>query len=50
MQVASECRLKIEAHCATVEPGQGGVAQWLKDHASKLSPGCDQALTNVGVQ
>jgi hypothetical protein len=48
--VASECRAELETHCANVEVGEGRVAQCLKDHAAELSPGCDQALTNVGVQ
>ena len=48
--VASECRADLETHCANVDVGEGRVAQCLKDHASELSPGCGQALTNVGVQ
>jgi hypothetical protein len=48
--VASECRSELETHCANVEVGEGRVAQCLKNHASDLSPGCDQALTNVGVK
>lgn len=48
--VASECRAELETHCAQVELGEGRVAQCLKDHASELSPGCDQALTDVGVK
>jgi hypothetical protein len=48
--VANECRAELETHCANVEVGEGRVAQCLKDHASELSPGCNQALTNVGVQ
>jgi Cysteine rich repeat len=48
--VASECRAELETHCANVEVGEGRVAQCLKDHASELSPGCGQALTNVGVK
>jgi hypothetical protein len=48
--VANECRSELEAHCADVEVGEGRVAQCLKDHASDLSPACDQALTNVGVK
>ena len=48
--IASECRAELETHCANVEVGEGRVAQCLKDHAAELSPGCDQALTNVGVQ
>jgi hypothetical protein len=30
--------------------GEGRIAQCLKDHASELSPGCDRALTDVGVK
>jgi hypothetical protein len=48
--VASECRSELDTYCANVEAGQGRVAQCLKDHASQLSPGCDQALTNVGAK
>jgi hypothetical protein len=48
--VASECRAELETYCANVEVGEGRVAQCLKDHGSNLSPGCDQALTNVGVK
>jgi hypothetical protein len=48
--VASECRAEIEAHCANVQPGEGRIAQCLKDNASQLSPGCDQALTNAGLK
>jgi hypothetical protein len=48
--VASECRAELETHCASVEVGEGRVAQCLKDHAAELSPGCDQALADVGVQ
>jgi hypothetical protein len=42
--------VELETHCAEVEVGEGRVAQCLKDHASELSPGCDQALTDVGVK
>ena len=48
--VVSECRAELETHCAQVEVGEGRVAQCLKDHASELSPGCDQALTEVAMQ
>ncbi len=48
--VASECRTELESHCADVAAGEGRVAQCLKDHAGELSPGCGQALTDVGVQ
>jgi hypothetical protein len=48
--VASECRSELEAHCTSVQPGEGRIAQCLVDHASELSPACDQALTTVGVK
>lgn len=48
--VVNECRAELETYCAGVEVGEGRVAQCLKDHASELSPGCDQALTDVGVK
>jgi hypothetical protein len=48
--VVSECRGDLETHCAGMDAGEGRVAQCLKDHASELSPGCDQALTEVGVK
>lgn len=48
--VASECGAELETHCANVDVGEGRVAQCLKDHASELSPGCDHALTEVGVK
>ncbi|MGH6912517.1 MAG: cysteine rich repeat-containing protein [Geminicoccales bacterium] len=48
--VASECRAELETHCANVEVGEGRVAQCLKDQAGDLSPGCNQALTDVGAK
>ena len=48
--VASECRTELETLCAEVELGEGRVAQCLNDHASELSPACDQALTAVGAK
>lgn len=48
--VATECRAELETHCAAVELGEGRVAQCLKDHESELGPGCDQALTSVGLK
>jgi Cysteine rich repeat len=47
--VAAQCGTEIEAYCANVEPGEGRMAQCLRDHRSSLSPGCDKALTDVGV-
>jgi hypothetical protein len=40
----------VTAAMQGVEVGEGRVAQCLKGHAAELSPGCDQALTDVGVQ
>ena len=48
--VASGCRKELETYCATVELGEGRVAQCLNDHAGQLSPECDQALTTVGAR
>ena len=48
--VASECRAEIETHCAGIAAGQGRVAQCLKDHTRELSPGCDLAMTEVGLR
>ena len=48
--VASECRSELEAHCKNVQPGEGRIAQCLKDNRSSLSQGCSQALTDVGVK
>lgn len=48
--VASECRAELETHWANVEVVEGRVAQCLKDHAGALSPGCSQALSDVGAQ
>jgi hypothetical protein len=48
--VASECRAEIQTHCASVEPGQGRIAQCLVAKAAQLSPGCDEALTTVGLK
>jgi Cysteine rich repeat len=48
--VANECRSELDTHCAGVEMGEGRIAQCLNDHASELSPGCDRALTDVGIK
>jgi hypothetical protein len=48
--VASECRKELETHCSGVEMGEGRIAQCLNDHASELGPGCDRALTDVGMK
>jgi hypothetical protein len=48
--VVSECRAELETHCVGIELGEGRVAQCLKDHATHLSPGCDQALIDVGTK
>jgi hypothetical protein len=48
--VASECPAEIETHCAGIAAGQGRVAQCLQDHKRELSPGCDLAMTEVGLR
>jgi hypothetical protein len=48
--VANQCRTDIESTCANVQQGQGRIAQCLVDNKSKLSPPCNQAMTEVGVQ
>jgi hypothetical protein len=48
--VASGCRAELEIHCAEIAAGEGRMSQCLKDHASELGPGCDQALPEVGVK
>ena len=48
--VAAECRRELDTYCANVEAGEGRVAQCLTNHASDLSPACNQALTTVGVK
>jgi Cysteine rich repeat len=47
--VANECRSELATNCANVQAGEGRVAQCLQDHESDLSPGCKQALIDVGV-
>ena len=46
--VANECRAEIQTHCATVQPGQGRIAQCLKTNADQLGEGCRNALAEVG--
>jgi hypothetical protein len=48
--VGSACRTELKTYCTGVEVGEGRVAECLKDHASELSPECDQALVDVGVK
>jgi hypothetical protein len=48
--LASECRVELETHCGNVAAGEGRATRCLKDHAGELSPRCDQALTNLGVE
>jgi Cysteine rich repeat len=47
--VTNECRSELATNCANVQAGEGRVAQCLQDHESDLSPGCKQALIDVGV-
>jgi hypothetical protein len=48
--VAAECSTEIDAHCANLQPGEGRIAQCLKENQSQLGPGCSQALIEVGME
>ena len=49
--VASECRAEIQnTLCPRRSRARGASRSVWLDNASQLSPGCDQALTNVGVK
>jgi hypothetical protein len=41
------CRADVEKLCKGVEPGQGRIAQCLKDKEAQVSPGCKQHLTQM---
>ena len=41
------CRTDVEKLCKGVEPGQGRIAQCLKDKEAEVSPGCKQHLTQM---
>src|SRR5258708_20653178 len=44
-QAGSEpCKADFEKYCPGVKPGGGAVNAWVKEHASKFSPACKQAL------
>jgi hypothetical protein len=48
--LADQCRADIESKCASVQPGQGRIAQCLLDHKDSLSQPCTQAITAVRAQ
>ena len=47
--VANECDSDIEQFCASVEMGEGRIAQCLNDHASELSSSCNTAMSEIGL-
>jgi cysteine rich repeat protein len=48
--LADQCRADIDSKCATVQPGQGRIAQCLRDHKDSLSEPCTQAINAVRAQ
>ena len=48
--LADQCRTDIESNCANVQPGDGRIAQCLKDHEESLSQPCAQAITTARAQ
>ncbi len=43
-QLRQACRTDFKSLCSGVQPGGGRILACLKENASKLSPGCKQAL------
>jgi hypothetical protein len=43
--VRQACAVDFKAVCSGVQPGGGRIMACLQQHMSKLSPGCQQALT-----
>lgn len=48
--LADQCRTDIESKCASVQPGQGRIAQCLKDNEESLSQPCAQAISTTRAQ
>ena len=46
---ATECKADIEKHCASVQPGEGRIADCLKKKSGSLSKRCSQAIKDVGL-
>ncbi len=41
------CKADVQRLCSDVTPGHGALRQCMKSHASELSDGCRQALTQA---
>jgi len=41
------CRADVEKLCKDVQPGQGRIAQCLKQNQAEVSPGCKQAMAQM---
>ena len=48
--LADQCHADIDSKCASVQPGQGRIAQCLADHKDSLSQPCTQAISTVRTQ
>lgn len=48
--VASECKVDLETHCSTIEPGGGRLAACIKRNESVLTPRCSQAMKDVDLE
>jgi hypothetical protein len=48
--LADQCRADIDSKCASVQPGQGRIAQCLAEHEDSLSQPCTQAISQVSAQ
>ena len=48
--LADQCRADIDSKCASVQTGQGRIAQCLADHKDSLSQPCTQAFSTARAQ
>ena len=48
--VGSSCRSELQSFCANVDVGEGRIVQCLKDRGDELTPGCSDALSEIGVE
>ncbi|MCG3203240.1 MAG: hypothetical protein NFCOHLIN_03180 [Gammaproteobacteria bacterium] len=48
--VANECKTDMQRHCADIQPGEGRLAMCLKNNEQQMSPRCQQAIKDVGLE
>ncbi|ADJ27797.1 cysteine rich repeat-containing protein [Nitrosococcus watsonii] len=48
--VANECKADLKEHCADIQPGEGRLAACMKENKKHLSPRCQQAVKDVGLE